>query len=198
MVVNRAIFLDKDGTLIPDIPYNVNVELISLSAHAIEGLQLLQRLGYIFIVITNQPGICKGLFSDGDVMAVNDKLEALLADAGIKLSGFYYCPHDPASMKTLFGLNCKCRKPKPGMLHRASRELNIDLSSSWVIGDILHDVEAGNTAGCKTILINNGNETEWIVNDERTPDMIVAHINAASAYIFEMDLQKITYQTTVC
>ena len=194
MAVKRAVFLDKDGTLIPDIPFNVNTSLITLSDHAIEGLRLLQRLGYLIIVITNQPGIAKGLFSHAQVLATGDKIKSLLKRQGVELSGYYYCPHSPSFFKSWIGLSCTCRKPLPGLLHRAARELNIELNISWMVGDILHDVEAGNLAGCRTILINNGNETEWLVNDSRTPDAIVPHINGAAEYILDMNLQRINYE----
>lgn len=199
MGVNKAVFLDKDGTLIPDIPFNVNTDLIRLSDHCVEGLQLLQRLGYIFIVVTNQSGIAFKYFGHKEVMAVGSKLESLMIQAGVKLSGFYYCPHAPATvLRFLLGKTCSCRKPKPGLLYRAANELNIDLSSSWLIGDILHDMEAGNLAGCKTVLIDNGNETEWCITDERTPDGLAADINEAAAYILAMDFQKNSYGKNAC
>lgn len=186
MAARRAVFLDKDGTLIPDIPFNVNTDLIRLSDNAVEGLQLLQRMGFLFVIVSNQPGIAKKLFNHEDILEVGGRISVLLEEHTIMLSGFYYCPHDPSAMKSWTGLSCSCRKPKPGLLYTAAKELNIDLSSSWMIGDILHDIEAGNLAGCKTIMIDNGNETKWAVSDERTPDMLVPHINAAADYILEM------------
>lgn len=193
MQSKKAVFLDKDGTLIPDIPFNVSIDLITLSAHAVKGLRVLQQMGYIFVVVTNQPGIAKGYFSHLDVMAVGQKLKSLLHTEQIKLSGYYYCPHAPVWYKSWLGLGCACRKPRSGLLKQAAKELDIDLSCSWMIGDILNDIEAGNAAGCRTILINNGNETEWEMTTERTPDMIVANINSAAAFIFEMGLQKLKY-----
>lgn len=187
MVAKKAVFLDKDGTLIPDIPFNVNIDLISLSPHTVEGLRLLQKSGYLIIVVTNQPGIAKGLYSDAEILAVEVELQQQLAKSGITLSGFYYCPHSPTIIRSLFRANCSCRKPKPGMLFRAAREHNIDLRSSWMIGDILNDIEAGNMAGCKTILIHNGNETEWEMTAERTPDYMAKNINEAVYYVLEIN-----------
>jgi D-glycero-D-manno-heptose 1,7-bisphosphate phosphatase len=194
MGVKKAVFLDKDGTLIPDIPFNVCTELIQLSENAVEGLQALQQMDFIFVVVSNQPGIAKGLFDHEDIIAVGQRLDELMGNSKLKLSGFYYCPHQPSALRVMLGLSCKCRKPKPGMLHTAAKELNIDLSESWMIGDILHDIEAGNQAGCKTVLIDNGNETEWVVNTERTPDTLVPDINTAAAYILEMSLLKMKYE----
>jgi len=197
MAVKRAVFLDKDGTLIPDIPFNVNTALISLSAHSVEGLRVLQQMGYLLVLISNQPGIAQGLFSHAQVMAVGKKIKSLLNEKGIKLSGYYYCPHSPSSLKSIVGLSCSCRKPMPGLLYRAAKELNIELNLSWMVGDILHDIEAGNLAGCRTILINNGNETEWLVNNVRTPDMIVPHLNAAAEFILDMNIQRINYEKDI-
>jgi len=188
MEAKKAIFLDKDGTLIDDIPFNVNVKLISFSSNSLDGLKILQEKGYIFIIISNQSGIGKGYFKHKDVDAVGARLELLLARAGIVLSGFYYCPHLHTTLSAVAGTDCDCRKPKPGMLLTSAKAHNIDLSASWMIGDILNDVEAGNRAGCKTILINNGNETEWEMTDIRTPDYIADSINTAAEYILEINL----------
>jgi len=94
----------------------------------------------------------------------------------VNLNGFYYCPHSPQD-------NCNCRKPRPGMIFKAAKDLQIDLSKSWMIGDILNDVEAGKMSDCKTILINNGNETEWVWNQQRMPDFIANNLKAASEII---------------
>ena len=188
MEAKKAIFLDKDGTLINDIPFNVDLKLITFSSNILDGLKLLQEEGYIFIIITNQSGIGKGYFNHKDVDAVGARLELLLARAGIVLSGFYYCPHIHTVLSAVAGTECDCRKPKPGMLLTAAQVHNIDLSSSWMIGDILNDVEAGNRAGCKTILINNGNETKWEMTDKRTPDYIADSIDTAARYILDINL----------
>lgn len=165
MEVKKAVFLDKDGTLIQDIPYNVNPDLITLNEGVIAGLHKL-KADYIFIVITNQSGIAKGYFDEDELKNVENKLSALLAKEGLHLSGFYYCPHSDE-----YGITCDCRKPMPGLIRKAALIHQIDLSQSWMIGDILNDVEAGKNAGCKAILIDNGNETEWLLNTaNRLPD----------------------------
>ncbi|HYK77328.1 MAG TPA: HAD family hydrolase [Daejeonella sp.] len=178
-----AIFIDKDGTLIRNIPYNVDPELVVLEDNSIEGLKLLGEKGYKLIVISNQSGIACGYFSEKDLCAVKEKLHALLENCGIELSGFYFCPHDVNGIIQQYAIDCYCRKPKPGLLLYAAEVNNIDLSNSWMIGDILNDVEAGNRAGCNTILINNGNETEWQTGEFRTPTTICSNINQAAGYI---------------
>ena len=151
--LNKAIFVDKDGTLIPDIPYNVDPDLITLMEGAAEGLALLQREGFKVIVVTNQSGVARGLFKEEDLKRVEKKLKALLADKGVMLDGFYYCPHHPNGIIKEFSFDCDCRKPHPGLILTAAKHLHIDLSTSWMIGDILKDIEAGNKAGCNTILV---------------------------------------------
>jgi D-glycero-D-manno-heptose 1,7-bisphosphate phosphatase len=187
MAAKRAIFLDKDGTLIPDIPYNVDTTLITLSPNSVQGLRKLQEHGFEFIVVTNQSGIAEGRFSHEKVCSVGVRLKVLLQEQGVELTDFYYCPHAPTNNILMSALSCNCRKPKAGMLLEAARDHHIDLRSSWMIGDILNDVQAGNAAGCKTILVDNGNETVWNMNWKRVPDMIVLDIDAAADYILASD-----------
>jgi D-glycero-D-manno-heptose 1,7-bisphosphate phosphatase len=181
--MNKAVFLDKDGTLIEDIPYNVDPAKIRLSQSCVEGLRKLQKDNFKLIVISNQSGIARGYFSANEFEIASAKLIFLLSEAGVRINGFYYCPHHPEGIVFPYALSCECRKPKPGMILQAAREHNINLMNSWMIGDILHDVEAGARAGCKTILIDNGNETEWNFNDLRRPDFYAETINEASEFI---------------
>jgi D-glycero-D-manno-heptose 1,7-bisphosphate phosphatase len=183
----RAIFLDKDGTLVEDVPYNVNPALLELTWHAGAGLQLFRQLGYALFVVTNQSGIAKGLFTENALGPVQARLAEQLAQYGVTLDGFYYCPHSPDGAVSRYAIPCACRKPMPGMLHRAAREHGIDLERSWMIGDILHDIEAGRRAGCNTILIDNGNETEWHMTPQRTPHLKAADLYEAALLIAAME-----------
>jgi D-glycero-D-manno-heptose 1,7-bisphosphate phosphatase len=186
--MNRAIFLDKDGTLIPDIPYNIDPDMITLQPDGIEGLKLLHNEGYLLIIVSNQSGVARGYFTEEKLQAVEMKIKELLAANDIPLSGFYYCPHYPQGTIKSFNIKCDCRKPMPGMLLKAATEHNIDLAKSWMIGDILNDVEAGNRAGCKTVLIDNGNETEWVPGEYRIPAVICESINEAADSILTTQL----------
>jgi D-glycero-D-manno-heptose 1,7-bisphosphate phosphatase len=181
--MNKAIFLDKDGTLIPDIPYNADPDKITLSNDCIEGLKILMDDGYKLIVISNQSGIARGYFTEKQFAAVIKRVYELLNEQGIALTGFYYCPHHPDGIDMLYGINCDCRKPQPGMLVAAAKEHQLDLSQSWMIGDILNDVEAGNRAGCRTVLIDTGNETEWLEGAHRIPSYKCETINQAATFI---------------
>lgn len=189
--MNKAIFIDKDGTLIHDVPYNVNPGLITLQPGALEALRFLQLQGYLIVIISNQPGVAHGFFKESELETVKETIAGLLQQGGIELAGFYYCPHSPNGNVPKYTTSCSCRKPRPGLILKAARELNIDKSRSWMIGDILHDIEAGKRAGCRTILLNNGNETEWQINEFRTPDKMVTGLIEAARFIQDATLQKI-------
>ena len=179
----KAIFLDKDGTLINDDPYNVDPRRMLLAQGAGTGLRILARLGYRLLVVSNQSGVAKGCFEEAALPAVQRRLAELLEQEQVRLTAFYYCPHHPDGVVPRYSVECDCRKPLPGMLLRAAAEHGIDLAASWMIGDILHDVEAGKRAGCRTILIANGNETEWHISSLRMPDFIVPDLHAAALRI---------------
>lgn len=179
----KAIFLDKDGTLIDNVPYNVEPRRIRLSSGAGPALRLLARLDYRFFVVSNQAGIALGRCSEDAMGAVSDRLTDLLFRENLSLDGFYYCPHDPEGSVAPYAVACDCRKPLPGLLLKAAAEHGIDLRASWMIGDILHDVEAGNRAGCRTILLDNGNETEWRLGPRRIPTRMAPDLYAAAVLI---------------
>jgi D-glycero-D-manno-heptose 1,7-bisphosphate phosphatase len=182
--MNKAVFIDKDGTLIKDIPYNVDPELIILEETAAEALKRLQANGFLLIVISNQSGVAHGLFEHRALKPVEEKLQSLLSAHQVKLDDFYFCPHHPEGKVKEYSIDCSCRKPMPGMLYQAAIDHDIDLPSSWMIGDILHDVEAGARAGCRTILIDNGNETEWVSGEYRSPSAKATSLKEAAEIIF--------------
>lgn len=190
--MNKAVFLDKDGTIVRDVSYNADPDKIELLPGVGTGLRALQKEGYRLIVITNQSGIARGYFSIEQFKTARGRLEELLADEGVRLEDLFYCPHYPAGIIAEFAQTCLCRKPRPGMIFEAARKHSIDLPHSWMIGDILHDIEAGYKAGCKTILIDNGNETEWKLTEERTPDFKALDLSIAANHIITRDQLKET------
>jgi D-glycero-D-manno-heptose 1,7-bisphosphate phosphatase len=147
--MRRAVFLDRDGTLNrPALPGEYvraayEVELLDGAAAAVA---LLARAGYLCVVVSNQRGVALGQMTGEDLYAVDTRLRDLVAGAGAELDGTYYCTH---------GLEdgCDCRKPSPGLITRAARELGIELSASWMVGDSATDVEAGARAGCRTLRV---------------------------------------------
>lgn len=188
--MQKVVFLDKDGTLVIDVAYNVDPEKMQLAPYAIEALKQLQDHGYKLIVISNQAGVALGYFSEADIRPVMMKIDQLLHAGKVTLSDFYYCPHYEKGSVAGYAIACHCRKPQPGLFLKAAEEHHIDLANSWMIGDILDDVEAGKRAGCRTVLINNGNETEWLLHAGRKPTFIVNNLKEAA----EMILLSKTYE----
>lgn len=181
--IKKAVFVDKDGTLIPNIPYNVDPEKITIDCETIEGLRLLKEEGFLLIVVSNQSGVAKGYFEEKDLVRVWSRISALLHKHEVSIDAFYYCPHDVTGVVEQYTIDCDCRKPMPGMILKACAEFNIDCAQSWMIGDILNDVEAGRRAGCSTVLIDNGNETEWRMNEVRNPHFIAKNFLEAASHI---------------
>jgi D,D-heptose 1,7-bisphosphate phosphatase len=167
------------------VPYNVNPENVKFYEEVFKGLRLLLENGFKLVVVTNQPGVAMGYFGEKEVQSLGIAMAEVLQSEGIKLDGFYYCPHFIEGHVKGYNVNCNCRKPEPGLIKRAASDLHIDLSNSYMVGDILHDVEAGNRAGCKSILIKNGNETEWFFNKQRVPAYIVSNFKEACNKIIQ-------------
>jgi D,D-heptose 1,7-bisphosphate phosphatase len=185
--MRKAVFIDKDGTLIHNVPYNVDPALVELEESASEALAELKKNGFLIIVISNQSGVAQGYFTETDLEQVKQRIQQLLHDKHVWIDAFYFCPHHPDGREEGYSMSCNCRKPQPGMILRAAIDHNIDLSQSWMIGDILHDVEAGNKSNCKTILINNGNETEWLLSEARWPTCIVQNLMEAATVILQSE-----------
>ena len=177
--MKKAIFIDKDGTLIEDIPYNVDPTLLRFMDGALEALKTFRRLRFSIFVVSNQSGIARGYFDQEDLHHLRVSLDKMLKARGVQVEEFFFCPHHPEGQVAPYNVECNCRKPQPGMILRAAEEFNIDLTHSWMIGDILHDVEAGNRAGCKTVLLNNGHETVWEISEYRQPTAMVSSFEEA-------------------
>jgi histidinol-phosphate phosphatase family protein len=182
-LTRRAVFLDKDGTLIDDVPYNADPHRVSLTRGAGAALRALKAHGYLLVVVSNQPGVALGRFQLQALAAVERRIQELLAPSSVEIDGFYYCPHLPQAANVRFAVRCLCRKPQPGLLRQAAREWRIDLAQSWLVGDILDDVEAGNRAGCRTVLVDTGNETEWRLGAARQPHHLAGSLRQAAHWI---------------
>lgn len=178
-----AVFLDKDGTLLDDVPYNVDPHKMRLAPGAFDALVAFARMNVPIIVISNQSGVALGKFDESALADVERKLHELAAEAGAKIAAVYWCPHHPQGTVRRFALTCDCRKPAPGMIQRAAREHGLDLERSWFVGDILDDIEAGHRAGCRAVLIDNGNETVWQRGPLREPDAIAKDMLDAARII---------------
>ncbi|MBW3599044.1 MAG: D-glycero-beta-D-manno-heptose-7-phosphate kinase [Planctomycetes bacterium] len=146
---NRALFFDRDGTLIHDAGYPRDPGQVYLLPGAAEALGGLKQQGFRLVLISNQSGIARGLITRDEAEAVHREVLRALQERGVELDGAYYCPHSPEE-------HCPCRKPSPGMLFDAARELNLQLDASYMVGDKPTDIEAGRRAGCRTILLYGG------------------------------------------
>lgn len=156
----KAIFLDRDGTLNKYVGFLHSVDEMELVDGVGEAIKLINKSGYLAVVVTNQPVIARGEITTTQLQEIHNKLETLLGADGAYIDALYYCPHHPhkgyEGEVPELKIDCNCRKPKPGLLLRAAKDYNIDLSSSWMIGDSDSDVEAGKAAGCRSIKIEEG------------------------------------------
>ena len=174
--MNKAVFFDRDGTLIKDQNYLSEPAKIVLEPNVIEALKILQDQNYKLIIITNQSGIARGYFSLEDFWAVQNRLLEIFTKNGIKFTGSYYCPHHPEGKIALYTKICSCRKPAPGMILKAIKEHKIDPALSFMIGDKLDDVTAGARAQVKTIFLtkNFDSKSSTIKPDYYTENLLDA------------------------
>jgi D-glycero-D-manno-heptose 1,7-bisphosphate phosphatase len=178
----RAVFLDKDGTLVVNLPYNVDPRRVQFMPNALEGLARLRDEGFDFVLISNQSGVARGYFDEAALLRMMFHIENALAVAGVPLLDFYYCPHLPDGRVPGYCCECDCRKPGPGLMLRAAQEYGIDLRASFAVGDILDDIEAGNRAGCRTVLLPGG-EDQWRSGPYRVPDLLATDLKQAASAI---------------
>ncbi|MFN3135589.1 MAG: D-glycero-beta-D-manno-heptose 1,7-bisphosphate 7-phosphatase [Candidatus Kryptonium sp.] len=177
-----AIFLDRDGTINEDVNFLSSPEQLVLIENSAEAIKEANELGLKVIVFTNQSGIARGYFTEEDLHRIHKRLDELLAEKGAKVDAYYYCPHHPTEGNGEYRVECECRKPKDGMLQRASREQNIDLKKSFVIGDRCVDIQAGKTAGATTILVLTGygkKEYAKCKSENFEPDFIAENLKEA-------------------
>jgi D-glycero-D-manno-heptose 1,7-bisphosphate phosphatase len=188
---SRAVFLDKDGTLIDDLPYNVDPALIKLRDGVGTGLHLLYKADYCLVIVSNQSGVARGLFPEESLLEVEAKLTTLLRPFGVELHGFYYCPHFLGGSVSKYSISCDCRKPRPGLLLKSAVEMRIDLSGSWLIGNSLDDIEAGHRAGCRTILLESNYTTSHDALSLRVPDYYATDLESAAGIILSNPQPKV-------
>jgi histidinol-phosphate phosphatase family protein len=174
-----AVFLDLNGALVENPDDVLDPGRLRLAPGVADGLAALAGAACRVVVVSHQPGVARGLFPETALAGVERSVRRLLAACGVGCAGFYWCPHDPAGSVPPFAVSCWCRKPAPGLLHRAAADLGLDLSRCWMVGDVLDDVEAGRAAGCRTVLIDDGQETEWHAGPARLPHHAAADLSEA-------------------
>ncbi|MBS13583.1 MAG: D-glycero-beta-D-manno-heptose-1,7-bisphosphate 7-phosphatase [Gemmatimonadetes bacterium] len=154
--MKKAVFLDRDGTINEDVGHITDPQMFELIPGSIDAMNRLRVAGYILPLITNQAGVGRGLMTEQHLQTVLYAFVRLIEAAGTKVDGVYYCPHHPEEGIGVYKQECGCRKPAPGMLEKATEDLGIDLSVSYMVGDHWTDVLAGNAAGCRSILLRTG------------------------------------------
>lgn len=152
-----AAFIDRDGVINEELDYVHRPEDFRLLPGVVEGLRLLQDAGFALVVVTNQAGIARGLYGEADFQRLTAHMRAQLAAKGVRLAGVYHCPHHPTAGIGPWRVDCECRKPRPGMLLQAARDLGLDLAASVIVGDKGSDLEAGWAAGVRlAVLVESG------------------------------------------
>lgn len=181
----RAVFLDRDGTLIELVHHLTDPADVRLIPGAAEAVRALRAAGYRVVVVTNQSVIGRGLLTEAGLRQVHAEMARQLAAGGAEVDGIYFCPLAPR-VKDPTVIEDEMRKPGPGMLRRAAREMGLDLAASWMVGDTVSDMLAGRNAGCRTVLVETGYGQAYAHGpetvDHRAPDLA-----AAAAWIMEED-----------
>jgi D-glycero-D-manno-heptose 1,7-bisphosphate phosphatase len=173
-----AAFIDRDGVINADLGHVHRVRDFRFVPNAVAGLRLLADSGFRLIVVTNQAGIAKGMYTEADYELLTRHMTAALEAEGVRLAGVYYCPHHPQGVIERYAIHCACRKPAPGMLLLAAQELGLNLPGSIMIGDKISDAAAGRAAGvARTVLVESGHRLPADSRshaDHQAPDLLAA------------------------
>ncbi len=178
--LQKAVFLDRDGTINVDVPYCAYPKDLELLPQAAEAIRMLNQHQFLTVVVSNQSGIGRKLFTEEMLQKVHEKLEKELAQSSAHLDAIYYCTHHPDE-------HCKCRKPQPTLLFQAAEKLNIDLSQSYMVGDKITDTMAGQNAGCVSILIQDPSIS---LNYTFPPDHISSNLFEAALWLIQHNLNN--------
>ncbi len=185
-----AVFIDRDGTIIDELGYVTPGSEIKIYPFSAEAITRLADAGFPVVVITNQGGIALGMYDHAFVEQTHARLAETLAQSGAAVTSWYYCPHHPEGKVAEFTMTCECRKPATGMLEAAARDLQLDLRSSWVVGDQWRDVELAHRAGARSVLVRTGYgsglEKDWPA-DIAPPTVVCDDLLAAAEHILSQD-----------
>ena len=190
--LQRAVFLDRDGTInklvyysdlgVVDSPFLPSQ--LALLPGAAKAIARLGKKAFLLVLVSNQPGVAKGNMKKKDFIAIDRKLDRLLAKGGARLDAKYYCQHHPKARLAVFRKICACRKPKAGMLFQAAREHGIDLKRSYIVGDGINDMKAGRAAGCRTVFVGAFKPELWkYFKGGKKPDIVARDLLAAERRI---------------
>ena len=195
-MANKAIFLDRDNTLIEDPGYISNPDQVKLLSGASKALAELRKMGYMLIVVTNQSAVARGIVTENVLEEIHERMTSLLTHEGAYLDKIYYCPYHPDGIVPKYRKESNLRKPQPGMILRAADELDIDLHNSWMVGNSPRDITAGLSAGCKTILIVSSVNPTILKPTDPRPDEKAVNIKEVVNIIKMHQRQNSLHQTT--
>lgn len=182
IAINKAVFLDRDGTINKEINYLYRPEDFIFIPGTVEAIKIFHELNYKVIVVTNQAGVAKGYYSEKDVKTLHGYIDELLASKNAYIDAYYYCPHHPEGIVKKYKIECNCRKPNIGMIEQAVEDFNINLDESIIIGDKEIDIQTGKKAGIgKCILVRSGHQVD---EDKTKADVIYDKL-----YDFALDLE---------
>jgi D-glycero-D-manno-heptose 1,7-bisphosphate phosphatase len=179
--MNKAVFLDRDGTIIADVGYLNTPDDIKFIPGSLEAIKMLKEADYKVVVITNQAGVARGLVTEDMLQTIDKVMHKWILNSGTHLDGIYYCPHHPEHGHYPYKQACACRKPHPGLIKKAQRDLDIDLSGSFMVGDKASDVDAGKTAGVKTVFVLSGPHSKD--TSKNPPDHVAKDLREAVKWI---------------
>ena len=180
-----AVFLDRDGTMIHDVGYLHRVEEIQFFPWTVDAIRALDAAGFTVVVTTNQAGVARGLFSEAQLGAIHDAMKCVLDAGRAPVRAYYYCPHHPNGKVAAFARVCDCRKPAAGMVTRAARDLGLDPSRSFVVGDTWLDVGLARSSGARAVLVRTGAGAKAEAHPEPnlSADVVVDNLAAAASWI---------------
>jgi D-glycero-D-manno-heptose 1,7-bisphosphate phosphatase len=183
----RAVFLDRDGTIIEEAGYLDRLDRLVFFPFSIDAIRTLNDAGFAVVVVTNQAGIARGIVSEAFVAEAHAHIAARVRAGGARIDGFYFCPHHVEGTVPAYRRTCECRKPQPGLLHRAAADLGLDLARSFVAGDRWHDAAAGRAVGARGLLVRTGLGWQDEENESaRVPGAVVVDdLAAAAAWILQ-------------
>jgi D-glycero-D-manno-heptose 1,7-bisphosphate phosphatase len=184
--VRPAVFLDRDGTVIEEVGYLNRLDRVQFFPWSVDAIRVLNEAGFLVVIVTNQAGVARGYFDETLVRETHALIDRRVREGRARVDAFYYCPHHPHGVVESLAKACECRKPRPGMLLQAARDLDIDLGSSFVVGDRWIDVQMGQAAGSKTVLVRTGYGAEEEARPEGTAaDAVADDLMDAASWIIQ-------------